>query len=131
MTAALRDANEGRRVDAVLDMTGGRVTDQSLMALAPFGRLAFYGMASGQPPKPIAAAALLSHSSTVAGMWLPHAYRIPGLVPHAMAELFDLVAQGSLRAVAGGEYALSQARRAHEDLRARRTTGKLVLDPSR
>jgi len=33
--------------------------------------------------------------------------------------------------IAGGEYPLSEARRAHEDLRARRTIGKLVLDPSR
>lgn len=131
MTAALREANEGRRVDVVLDMTGGRVTDQSLVALAPFGRLAFYGMANRQPPKPVAPASLLAHSTTVAGMWVPHAYRIPGLVPQAMTELFDLVTKGLLRAVAGGEYPLSQARRAHEDLRARRTTGKLVLDPSR
>ena len=131
MTAALREANDGRRVDVVLDMTGGRVTDQSLAALAPLGRLAFYGMANRQPPAPVAPAGLLAHSTTVAGMWLPHAYRIPGLVPRAMTELFDLVATGSLGAVAGGEYPLSQARRAHEDLRARRTTGKLVLDPSR
>jgi NADPH2:quinone reductase len=131
MTAALRDANEGRRVDVVLDMTGGRVTDQSLVALAPFGRLAFYGMANREAPKPVMPASLLAHSTTVAGMWLPHAYRAPGLVRRAMTELLDLVAKGSLRAVAGGEYPLSQARRAHEDLRARRTTGKLVLDPSR
>lgn len=131
MTAALREANSGRRVDVVLDMTGGRVTDQSLVALAPFGRLAFYGMANRQPPKPVAPANLLAHSTTVAGMWLPHAYRIPGLVPRAMAELLDLVTKESLRAVAGGEYPLSRARQAHEDLRARRTTGKLVLDPSR
>ncbi|HEX2773896.1 MAG TPA: NADPH:quinone oxidoreductase family protein [Micromonosporaceae bacterium] len=131
MTAALREANEGRRVEVVLDMTGGQVTDQSLVALAPFGRLAFYGMANRQAPKPVAPASLLAHSTTVAGMWLPHAYRTPGLVRRAMTELFDLVAKGSLRAVAGGEYPLSQARLAHEDLRARRTTGKLVLDPSR
>lgn len=130
MTGALRDANEGRRVDVVLDMTGGRVTDQSLTALAPFGRLAFYGMANRQPPNPVAPAALLAHSTTIAGMWLPHAYRVPGLVQAAMAELFDLVGKGQLRAVAGGTYPLSQARQAHEDLRARRTTGKLVLDPS-
>ncbi len=131
MTSALREANEGRRVDVVLDMTGGRVTDQSLAALAPFGRLAFYGMANRQPPDPVAPAALLAHSTTVAGMWLAHAYRVPGLVQKAMAELFDLVGKGSLRVVAGGAYPLSQARQAHEDLRARRTTGKLVLDPSR
>jgi NADPH2:quinone reductase len=131
MKAALRDANDGRPVDVVLDMTGGRITDESLAALAPFGRLAFYGMANRQPPSPVAPGALLARSTTVGGMWLPHAFRIPGLVNRAMAELFDLVAAGRLRAVAGGEYPLSEARRAHEDIRSRRTVGKLVLDPSR
>lgn len=131
LTAALREANGGRRVDAVLDMTGGDVTDQSLAALAPFGRLAFYGMASRRPPTPVAPASLLAHSTSIAGMWLPHAFTVPGLMPRVMDELFAAVANGSLRVVAGGEYPLSEARRAHEDLRARRTTGKLVLDPSR
>jgi NADPH:quinone reductase len=131
MTEALREANGGRRVDVVLDMTGGRVTDQSLAALAPFGRLAFYGMASRQAPTPVAPGALLARSTTVAGMWLPHAFGRPGLMQRLMAELFELVAAGRLRAVPGGEYPLSQARQAHEDLRARRTVGKLVLDPSR
>src|ERR671924_1232269 len=37
LTAALREANEGRRVDVVLEMAGGRVFDQGLDALAPFG----------------------------------------------------------------------------------------------
>jgi len=131
MTAALRGANGGQRVDIVLDMTGGRVTDQSVAALAPFGRLAFYGMANRQPPTPIAPASLLAHSTTVAGMWLPHAFRVPGLMPQAMSELYALVTKGALRVVAGGEYPLSEARRAHEDMRARRTSGKLVLDPTR
>src|SRR5919199_1248522 len=50
-TAALREANGGRRVDIVLEMTGGNVFDGSLSALAPFGRLGFYGMAGrGAPP---------------------------------------------------------------------------------
>jgi NADPH2:quinone reductase len=131
LTAALREANGGRRVDVVLDMTGGDVTDQSVAALAPFGRLAFYGMASRRPPSPIALGSLLAHSTSVAGMWLPHAFTVPRLMSHVMSELFAAVADGSLRVVHGGEYPLSEARRAHEDLRARRTTGKLVLDPSR
>ena len=80
MTEALREANGGQRVDIVLDMTGGRITDQSLAALAPFGRLAFYGMANRQPPSPVTPGALLARSTTVGGMWLPHAFRIPGLV---------------------------------------------------
>ena len=132
MTETLREANGGRRVDVVLDMTGGAVTDQSLAALAPFGRLAFYGMASRERPTPVDPGELLGRSAAIAGMWLPHAFGLPGRVVHrAVAELFELVEAGELRAVPGGEYGLSEVRRAHEDLRSRRTTGKLVLDPSR
>ncbi|MQY09749.1 quinone oxidoreductase family protein [Actinomadura macrotermitis] len=132
MKAALIEANEGRRVDVVLEMTGGTVTDQSLRALAPFGRLAFYGMASRTAPQPVQPANLMAHSTTIAGMWLAHVFQLPGDVMRtALDELFALVAEGRLRVVAGGEYGLGEARRAHEDLRARRTSGKLVIDPSR
>jgi len=44
-------------------------------------------------------------------------------------ELLELMRSGELRVIAGGTYPLAEARRAHEDLRARRTTGKLLLDP--
>src|SRR5690606_576504 len=112
MTEALREANLGRRVDVVLDMTGGPVTDASLAALAPFGRLAFYGMASRTPPTPVAPASLLAHSTTVAGLWLVHALSVPGLVQTALSELYGLVERGALRAVPGGDYPLTEARQA-------------------
>ncbi|WP_030173869.1 quinone oxidoreductase family protein [Spirillospora albida] len=132
MKDALIEANGGKRVDTVLEMTGGTVTDESLRALAPFGRLAFYGMASRREPSPVRPATLMSHSTTISGMWLAHIFRLPGDVMRtALDELFALAADGRLRVVAGGEYGLTEVRRAHEDLRARRTTGKLVLDPSR
>ncbi|MBR8744017.1 NADPH:quinone oxidoreductase family protein [Nocardiopsis sp. MG754419] len=131
MTAALIEANEGRRVDVVLDMVGGRVTDESVRALAPFGRLAFYGMASRELPSPVQPANLMRFSTTVSGMWLPHAHLLPGdVVGTAMRELFALVAEGGLRHVEGRSYPLSEARRAHEDLRGRGTVGKLTLDTS-
>jgi NADPH2:quinone reductase len=44
-------------------------------------------------------------------------------------ELLAMAAAGELRTIVGGNYPLSQARRAHEDMRARKTTGKLVIDP--
>lgn len=131
MTAAIREANDGKRVDVILDMTGGRVTDQSIAALAPFGRLGFYGQASRETPKPIAPANLLAHSTTIAGMWLPHAFLLPGnVIGTAMQELFDLCLDHKLRIVAGGEYPLADARKAHQDLRSRSTVGKLVLNPT-
>ena len=52
---ALVEANLGERVDVVLEMAGGRVFDASLDALAPFGRLVIYGIASREP-NPVARA---------------------------------------------------------------------------
>ena len=63
-------------------------------------------------------------------MWLAHAVRAPGLLGGALTDLFQLVESGRIRAVPGGDYPLSKVRQAHEDLRARRTVGKLVLNPA-
>src|SRR6195952_1997140 len=76
-TAALREANGGRRVDIVLEMTGGNVFDGALSALAPFGRLGFYGMAGRVPPTPIQAPSLMGTSRAVIGFWLTHCLRRP------------------------------------------------------
>ena len=73
---ALRAANEGRRVDVVLEMTGGVVFDGSLQALAPMGRLVCYGMASQTPPSPVDPRRLMAASATVSGFWLVHAIRL-------------------------------------------------------
>jgi len=124
----LREANGGHAVDVVLEMTGGVVFDGSLAALAPLGRLAVYGLASRKAPAPVSAVGLMASSRTVAGFWLAHAVRRPGGLSSAMEELFSLVRAGRLRAVLGGSYPLADARRAHEDLASRRTTGKLVLE---
>lgn len=131
LTEALLQANGGHPVDVVLEMTGGRVFDASLAALAPFGRLVTYGMASRVPPTPVQPGRLLATSRAVVGFWLTHALRLPGGLRPAMEELLDLHSTGRLRALAGGSYPLAEARRAHEDLRSRRTHGKLTLDPRR
>jgi NADPH2:quinone reductase len=124
---ALVSANEGRPVDVVLEMTGGTVFDGSLSALAPLGRLVTYGMASRRPPQRIDPLRLTRASRAVIGFWLVHVAAVPGGLDGAMHELLDLAADGRLRVVVGGTYPLEEAGRAHEDLLARRTVGKLVL----
>ncbi len=131
LKAALVEANEGRRVDVVLEMVGGTTTDASLAALAPFGRLAVFGMASRQAPSPIDVNALMSRSRAVVGFWLAHCLTRPELLQPQMAELLAMVEAGTLRPVVGDSYPLSEARRAHEALRDRSSTGKLVLDCTR
>lgn len=131
LTAALRGANEGRPVDIVLEMNGGSAFDQSLRALAPFGRLVTYGMASRQAPAPIQAGALMASSRAVIGFWLAHCFRRPAMLGEAMTDLLARTAAGTLRPVIGGEYGLSEVQQAHRDIRSRGTIGKLVLDPRR
>jgi NADPH:quinone reductase len=131
LKAALETANGGK-VDVVLDMVGGRTTDQSLAALAPFGRLVHYGMASRTAPSPVQPGALMARSRAIIGFWLAHAMRDPARhLGTPMRELLALTAAGDLRPVVGATYGLSQAAQAHRDLRARRTVGKLLLDPQR
>ncbi|HET6817968.1 MAG TPA: zinc-binding dehydrogenase [Mycobacteriales bacterium] len=130
MNAALREANGGQKVDVVLEMVGGPTFDGSLRALAPFGRLAVFGMASRTPPTPIAPGSLMVGSKAVVGFWLVDCMRDLSMLNGPMAELFDMTAAGTLQPIVGPAYPLAEARRAHEDMRARATTGKVVLDPT-
>ncbi|NUR97613.1 MAG: zinc-binding dehydrogenase [Kribbellaceae bacterium] len=125
------EANGGKPVDIVLEMVGGPTFDESFAALGRFGRLVTFGAASRQSAAPIDPSRLMKGSKTVAGFWLADCFANPQLLGGPLAELFDLTAEGKLTPVVGGEYALSDVATAHEDMRARRTVGKLLLDPTR
>jgi NADPH2:quinone reductase len=131
MNAALREANGGQKVDVVLEMVGGPTFDGSLHALGRFGRLIVFGMASRTPPTPVDPASLMMGSKTVMGFWLVDCLSDPAMLATPMKELMDMTAAGSLRPVVGATYPLDEARRAHEDMRARATTGKVILVPQR
>ena len=128
LTARIVAANDGQPVDVVLEMAGGEVFDACLAALAPFGRLVTFGLASRQP-NTVRNADLMRTSRAVVGFWLVHLFRRPAELRAGIAELLEAVAAGALEVVIGGTYPLSEARRALEDIAARRTEGKLLLDP--
>jgi NADPH2:quinone reductase len=129
LTERLLEANEGRPVDAVFEMSGSSVFEASYKALAPFGRIVAYGIATNQANE-VSTGSLLRHSRTVVGFYLFHCLQRPGMFTDALADLFGRVQRGELEIVVGHTYSLEQAAQAHIDLRARRTTGKLLLDPA-
>jgi NADPH2:quinone reductase len=129
MTERLIECNEGKPVDAVFEMAGGQVFEQSLKALAPFGRLVAYGIASGEQNE-VSTGHLMRRSRAVIGFWLMHCVGRPEMIDEALADLFARASRGQLRAVVGGTYPLAEAGSAHRDLQDRRSTGKLLLDPS-
>jgi NADPH2:quinone reductase len=117
-------------VDVVLEMSGGRVFEQSADALAPFGRIVAYGIASREP-NTVDTGRLMRKSRAVVGFWLMHCLGRRDMMEEPLADLFERAARGELVPQMGDTYALSEVRQAHEDLQARRTSGKLLLDPSR
>ncbi len=130
LLAAIVDANGGKPVDLVLEMVGGKTFDASLEALAPFGRLVTFGMASRTAPTPIHPGALMGGTKTITGFWLAHCFGSKELLNDVIADLFALVIDGKLKPVIGATYGLSQATVAHQAMLARETTGKITLNPA-
>jgi NADPH:quinone reductase len=130
MRDRLLECNGGRKVDVVFEMAGGQVFEESLDALAPLGRLVAYGIASGEQNE-VSTGHLMRRSRSVIGFWLMHTLGHPELVDEALADLFARAARGELHVVVGGTYALGDAAQAQIALQERRTSGKLVIDPSR
>jgi NADPH:quinone reductase len=128
--AAILEANGGEQVDVVLEMSGGDAFEACLGALAPFGRLVTFGLASRQPAE-LRNVDLMRTSRGVIGFWLMHLFGRPKELREGIKELLGAVAGGELEIVIGETYPLSDAPRAHEEIAARRTHGKLLLDPTR
>jgi NADPH2:quinone reductase len=130
LKGALIEANEGRPVDVVLEMSGGRVFAQCADALAPFGRIVAYGIASREQ-NTLETGRLMRKSRSVVGFWLMHCLGRRDMMEEPLAELFELAANGQLVPQVGTTYPMSEVRQAHEDMQGRRTSGKVLLDPSR
>ena len=127
--ARVRELTAGEGVAAVYDGVGKATFLEGLRALRPTGRMILYGAASGQPdPLPLAMLAPAG-SLYVQRPTLQTYTRTPELLRERARRLFELIAGGKLEVRIGARYPLEQARQAHEDLEARRTTGKLLLLP--
>ena len=126
---AVREITGGGGVAAVYDGVGRATFLEGLSALRPTGRMILYGGASGQPdPLPLASLAPAG-SLYVQRPTLQTYTRTPELFRDRAQQVFALVREGSLQVRVGARYALDDARRAHEDLQARTTIGKLLLIP--
>jgi NADPH2:quinone reductase len=126
---AIREANDGKRVDAFLHMSGGDAFDAEMDVLAPLGRMVVFGIASREQ-RQVSTASLLRGSKSVIGFWLAHLLARPDLLGPMVRDLLAAIAAKELAVTIGEVYPLSEAARTHEDLIARRTSGKLLLDPS-
>jgi NADPH:quinone reductase len=125
----VRNVTDGRGADVVFDGVGKETFDASLSVLRPRGMMVLFGGSSGQVP-PVDPQRLNSGGS----LYLTRPTLANYVADRAellwrASDVFGWIGQGRLSVRVGAEYPLEDAARAHEDLAARRTTGKLILVP--
>jgi len=119
----------GKGVDVVYDSVGKTTFDKSLNCLHPRGLMALFGASSGPVP-PFDLTQLNSKGSlyvTRPSMW--HYVSTRKELEWRANDVLGWVAKGQLKLRMEHMYPLAEASRAQADLEARRTTGKILLEP--
>jgi NADPH2:quinone reductase len=127
-TEEARRLTGGEGVAVAYDGVGRTTFDGSLASLRPRGMLALFGAASGPVP-PFDPQRLQAGSLFLTRPTLGHYTSDREELLARAREVLGWVLDGRVTVHVGGRYALEDARRAHEDLEGRRTTGKLLLLP--
>lgn len=121
------DLTGGRGVDILLDMTCGRLLEQGMDALAPFGRAVIYGSADTvryEPDLP----RIIANGQSLVGFFLAQYFRNrPDTATAMLNTLTDHVLAGRLTPRIGAILPLDDAARAHQMLESRKSAGKIVL----
>lgn len=126
---AVRELTGGEGVPVVYDGVGASTFDGSLASLRRRGILVLYGQSSGPVPPFDPARLAPGGSLSLTRPTLAHFVVTKQELNLRAGDVLGRVADGSLTLRIGGRYPLAEARRAHEDLENRRTTGKLLLIP--
>lgn len=129
LAGAVRALTGGTGVAVAYDSVGRTTFDASLDSLRVRGMLVLFGAASGPVPPVDPQRLNRGGSLFLTRPTLFHHVATPEALRARAAAVYHAVADGSLDVRIGHRYPLADARTAHEDLHARRTTGKVLLVP--
>ena len=125
--AEVKRLTDGRGVDVVYDSVGKDTFDKSLNCLRPRGMLALFGFSSGLVPPFDPAILGIKGSLFLTRPGLNQYMATREELLSRMNDVFDWLAKGTLKVRIGHVFQMAEARTAHEELEARRTTGKVLL----
>jgi NADPH2:quinone reductase len=127
--AKVKEITGGKLCDVVYDGVGKTTFPASLDCIRPLGMFVSYGSASGQIDAFNINILQFKGSLFATRPTLNHyAAKREDLLAIAK-DLFDVVGSGAVKIGVSNRYALKDARRAHEELEGRKTTGSLILTP--
>lgn len=113
--------------DVAYETIGGAVFDAALRSLRPGGRILPIGFAGGRVPQ-IAANYLLVKNLSVLGLyWGGYARSHPQVISDSLSRLLDWIEEGRLAPHISHHLPLERALEGFEMLRARTSTGKIVV----
>lgn len=116
---AARRLTDGRGVDVVLEMIGGKILVQSIDALAPGGRMATIGAHGGEKVEIDFIEFFRKHIS---------AHGCGRATKAQVARVLSLMAEGKLKPVIHGHIPLANAADAHRLIESRNFFGRILLD---
>jgi NADPH2:quinone reductase len=117
-------------VDVVYDPVGGDQFTAAMRACRPEGRILTIGFASGEVPQVPANHLLVKNLSVMGLYWGGYLTFRPEVVTESLATLFGWYAEGRIRPHVSHVLPLDRAGEALELLRARKSTGKVVVTRS-
>ncbi|MCR8845620.1 NADPH:quinone oxidoreductase family protein [Paenibacillus sp. SC116] len=117
----------GRGVDIILDSVGGKITEESMHYLAPYGRLIVFGNSCGEYGELNTKNFHASCRSVLGYSFGTTRKERPESLREAVAQVFRLFEQGKLEINIGSRYSLQDAALAHELVESRNSTGKVLL----
>ena len=127
----VRAETGGAGADVILDIMGAAYLDRNVDALATDGQLIVIGMQGGTKGELNLGKLMAKRAGVVGTALRSRPVRGPGsksaIVEEVVANVWPMIADGSVRPVIGAEFPIQQARAAHQLVASGEVSGKVLL----
>ncbi|NHO31390.1 NAD(P)H-quinone oxidoreductase [Acetobacter fallax] len=127
--AKLRDLTDGKGVNVILDILGGKYLDRNLRSLARHGRLILIALQSGAKAENVDISGILTKNLTIEGTTLrPRSAAYKAAIARDLLEnVWPRLASGEIAPLIHATFPISEAAEAHTLMETGSHSGKIVL----
>lgn len=123
----IKELTEGKGVDVILDVVGGKYAELALRGMAWKGRYLVVGFAAGDIPKLPFNLALLKGCSVMGVFWGRFSTEEPKQNQQNIMELVGMIQSGKISQHIYKKYSLEEAPQALQDMMDRKVVGKAMV----
>lgn len=131
LRARIRDIAGEKGVDVVFDPVGGAYSEAALRGTAWRGRYLVVGFANGEIPRVPLNIVLLKECTIVGVYWGDWLRREPDESRREMGAIIGMLEEGKLKPLVSARYPLAHVPEALAAMKARKVTGKAIIETER